>query len=83
MTIRLKMFAILKERSGLAEGELQLPEGATVSAALEQIGRRFPGIAPGLAKIAVAVNLDYAAGDTVLHDGDELALIPPVSGGRA
>jgi molybdopterin converting factor subunit 1 len=83
MNVRLKMFAVLKERSGAAEAELQLPQGTKVSAALEQIGRRFPGIADVLPKAAVAVNLNYAGRDTVLHDGNELALIPPVSGGRA
>lgn len=81
MTIHLKMFAILRERSGAAEAELNLPEGADVAAAVAEAGRRFPNMAEMLPRAAVAVNLDYAQRQVVLHDGDELALIPPVSGG--
>jgi molybdopterin converting factor subunit 1 len=81
MTIHLKMFAILRERSGAAEAELQLPEGADVSQAVAEAGRRFPKMLDLLPRAAVAVNLDYAQRQVVLHDGDELALIPPVSGG--
>jgi len=81
MTIHLKMFAILRERSGAADAELHLPEGADVSQAVSEAGRRFPTIAELLPKAAVAVNLDYSRREVILHDGDELALIPPVSGG--
>ncbi len=81
MRIRLRMFAILRDRSGVAEAEIELADGATVAAAMEEAGRRFEGIAELLPRTAGAVNLCYAKPATVLHDGDELALIPPVSGG--
>jgi molybdopterin converting factor small subunit len=81
VTIHLKMFAILRERSGAAEAELQLPEGADVSQAVAEAGRRFPAIAELLPRSAIALNLDYSQRQAILHDGDELALIPPVSGG--
>src|ERR1700683_5040963 len=71
MTIHLKMFAILRERSGAAEAELNLPEGADVSAAVAEAGRQFPNMAELLPRAAVAVNLDYAQRQVVLHDGDE------------
>jgi molybdopterin synthase catalytic subunit len=81
MIIHLKMFAILRERSGVGEAELQLPEGADVSQAVAEAARRFPKMADLLPGAAVAVNLDYAQRQVILRDGDELALIPPVSGG--
>jgi MoaE-MoaD fusion protein len=81
MRIRLRMFAILRERSGVSEAEIELSEGATVAVALEEVGRRFEKIADLLPRTASAVNLAYAGATYRLHDGDELALIPPVSGG--
>jgi molybdopterin synthase sulfur carrier subunit len=81
MRIRLRMFAILRERSGISEAEIELPEGATIAVALEEVGRRFEAVAELLPRSAAAVNLAYAGVKDRLHDGDELALIPPVSGG--
>jgi molybdopterin converting factor small subunit len=81
MTIHLKMFAILRDRSGAAEAELDLPDGADVLQAMAEAGRRFPNMATLLPGVAVAVNLDYSQRQAILHDGDELALIPAVSGG--
>jgi molybdopterin converting factor small subunit len=81
MTIKLRMFAILRERSGISETELVLAEGATVFVAMEEVGRRFPKVADLLGRTAAAVNLSYARSGDPLRDGDELALIPPVSGG--
>ena len=79
--VHLKMFAILRERSGVAETDLELPEGATVATAMAEVARRFAPIAPLLLRTLGAVNRDYADAGTRLKDGDELALIPPVSGG--
>jgi molybdopterin converting factor small subunit len=79
--VHLKMFAILRERSGVSETELELPEGATVAMAMAEAGRRFAPIAPLISRTLGAVNRDYADTGTRLKDGDELALIPPVSGG--
>jgi len=81
MKIRLRMFAILRERSGISEAEIELAEGATVAIAMEQVGRRFSTIVDLLPRTAAAVNLVYAKPMDRLHEGDELALIPPVSGG--
>jgi sulfur-carrier protein len=81
MKVRLRMFAVLRERSGVSETEIELVDGATVAAAVEEVGRRFGAIADLLPKAAAAVNLCYAKSSVALRDGDELALIPPVSGG--
>jgi molybdopterin converting factor subunit 1 len=81
VTIRVKLFAILKDRAGVAETEMQLPDGATVATAVDQLAGRYPAIRPSLRSTAYAVNLAYAPAHTALQHGDELALIPPVSGG--
>ena len=74
----MRLFAMLRERAGTREVTLRLPEGARVSDALAELG----SIAEGL-PLVMAVNREYADEDQVLDSGDELALIPPVSGGEA
>ena len=81
MRITVRFFAILKDRAGSNEALLELPEGATVAAATAAIARVFPASRGDLARCAAAINREYAPADQVLHNNDELALIPPVSGG--
>jgi len=81
MKVRLRMFAVLRERSGVTETDIELADGATVAVAMEEVGRRFASVVDLLPRTAAAVNLCYAKPGTALRDGDELALIPPVSGG--
>ncbi len=76
MLVRVRLFAQLRERAGARELELDLPEGACVRDALA----RVDGLADGL-PLVMAVNREYAPRDAPLAAGDELALIPPVSGG--
>ena len=78
MEITVRLFAMLRERAGAREVTLELPDGARVSDALAELG----SIAQGL-PLVMAVNREYADEDQVLDAGDELALIPPVSGGEA
>ena len=81
MRIHVKFFAILRERAGTNETTLDMPAGSTAAAAVKEIEARYELLPPHLARAAVAVNMEYAPMDRVLSDGDELALIPPVSGG--
>jgi molybdopterin converting factor subunit 1 len=81
MTVTVRLFAMLRERAGTAELSAEVPEGWTVAAVESIVVQRHPEISDLLSKSAVAVNRAYASRQTVLHDGDELALIPPVSGG--
>ena len=81
MRIHVKLFAIVKERAGVAELPLDLPDTSTVAAAELALKEKFPAIAAFLRQAAYAVNREYVDATTVLHDGDELAIIPPVSGG--
>ena len=81
MRVRVKLFAIVKERAGVGELSLDLPERADVAAAAVALKEKVPAVAGFLDRSAFAVNREYVEVATVLHDGDELAVIPPVSGG--
>jgi MoaE-MoaD fusion protein len=74
--VTVRLFAGLRERAGLARRELELPDGATVGAVWAELGL---GDEP--AGLLYAVNRAYAAAGAPLAEGDEVALIPPVSGG--
>jgi molybdopterin synthase catalytic subunit len=76
MHVRVRLFAVLRERAGASELELELPEGALVRDALERMASLTEGVSA-----VMAVNHEYAEPATELHDDDEVALIPPVSGG--
>jgi MoaE-MoaD fusion protein len=75
--VTVRLFAMLRERAGARELTLELPEGARVRDALDELG----DLAAGL-PLVMAVNREYAPEEQVLGAGDELALIPPVSGGE-
>jgi MoaE-MoaD fusion protein len=74
--VTVRLFAGLRERAGTAERELDLPDGSAVEDAWRELG--FGTQPPGL---LFAVNRRYVEPDRVLNEGDELAVIPPVSGG--
>jgi MoaE-MoaD fusion protein len=76
MQIRVRLFAGLRERAGATELELELPEGALVADALERMRALTDGV-----PVVMAVNHEYADPGSALEGGDEVALIPPVSGG--
>jgi molybdopterin converting factor subunit 1 len=81
MRIRVRLFAIQRELAGTREVELELPAGASIESAWSALVARHPSLEPGRAYVRFARNADYASPDTTLADGDELAVIPPVSGG--
>ena len=84
MTVRVRLFAVLRQRAGRDAVDVELDEGATVADALAALARE-PGLSDVLARVPVqmAVNRDYAELDTALSEDDELALVPPVSGGES
>jgi molybdopterin synthase catalytic subunit len=84
MVVTVRLFAMLRERAGQDEVEVELAEGATVREAIDAVAAR-PGLGDLIARMPVvmAVNREYADDDDPLAEGDELALIPPVSGGDA
>jgi len=81
VTIRLLYFGVLKDFFEAEHDVVELPEGSCVEDLLAQLKDRAADDLPVWKAIAVAVNRDYAELTTLLHDGDEVALLPPVSGG--
>jgi molybdenum cofactor biosynthesis protein MoaC/molybdopterin converting factor subunit 1 len=84
MEVEVRLFAVFRERAGHDRLALELPEGATVAEALRTLGER-PELEQLIAAMPVraALNREYVGEDATLSAGDELALIPPVSGGAA
>jgi molybdopterin synthase catalytic subunit len=84
MNVHVRLFAVLRERAGRDQVEVDLPDGATVADALRELAR-LPGLEDPIARMPVrmAVNREYADAGTPLAAEDELALIPPISGGAA
>lgn len=80
MTIQVRAFASAREALGAGTTVLALPDGATVAAAWQALGERWPKLRD-VPLQAFAVNRAYVPTDTALREGDELVLIPPVSGG--
>jgi len=81
--VRVRLFAMQRELAGTRGLELDLAPGATIEDAWAALVDRFPNLAPGRAALRFARNGGYAPPETRLGDGDEVAMIPPVSGGAA
>jgi molybdopterin converting factor subunit 1 len=81
MKVRVLFFAVAREAAGTPEVEVVLPEDAKLSHAREEIARRFPALKERLRHFRFAVDREFSPLDTALHEGAEVAVIPPVSGG--
>lgn len=81
ITVHVRLFAMQRELAGTRALDLELPGGATIEDAWVEVVRRVPALAPGRPAIRFARNGAYAPAETVLEGGDEVAMIPPVSGG--
>jgi len=81
ITVRVLCFAQLKDRLGEAELLLTVPAGATGRDVLRVLRERSPRAAPLLEVSRIAVNQAFVTEDATLHEQDEVAVIPPVSGG--
>lgn len=82
MRVRVLFFGQLKEITGVAQEDAELSDGARVEDLFERYGRRFPKLASFRASIAASVNQEYATWRAPLSSGDEVAFLPPVSGGQ-
>ena len=80
MKVQVLLFASYREKAGVGRLTMDLRNGATVGELADAMHSKFPGL-PDPERIVVAVNNEYQDHDFVLGDGDEAALIPPVSGG--
>jgi molybdopterin converting factor subunit 1 len=81
MRVTVRLFARLRDIAGAAELSRDLASGATISDLWRQLAGEFPELARYERSISTAINADYARMDQVVGDGDEIAFLPPVSGG--
>ena len=81
MRVCVLFFGVLKDLSGKSSDFIELPDGASVRDVLAQYAAQIPQLKESLPSLALAVNQQYAGTDTKLKAGDEVALLPPVSGG--
>jgi molybdopterin converting factor subunit 1 len=82
MQVRVLYFGVLKDMVGHRSCEMDLPEGSSVAELVDRHRAQLRASKELWDSIAVAVNQQYAKAVEVLRDGDEVALLPPVSGGR-
>ena len=83
MKIKVRYFAVLRERLGLEDETIELPEGTTVARAVDALADRHDAVAGLRQSCRAAVNQAFVTLDEPLSDGDELVLVPPVAGGSS
>ena len=81
MHVTIRLFARLRDLAGTHELACDLPADATVAGAWRALVASHPALAPYGSSVSAAVNDDYAKLDARVHDGDDVAFLPPVSGG--
>jgi molybdopterin converting factor subunit 1 len=81
MRVTVRLFARLRELAGAGELERNTDDNATVKSVWDALTREHPALAPYAQSLSCAVNAEYARMNSPLHDGDEVAFLPPVSGG--
>ncbi len=81
MRVTVRLFARLRDITGSSELARELAPGATIGDLWSQLAAEFPGLAAYQRSISSAVNADYARMTQTINDGDEVAFLPPVSGG--
>jgi len=79
--VTVRLFARLRDIAGAAELSRDLASGATIGDVWRQLANEVPELANYERSISTAINADYAKMDQVVDDGDEIAFLPPVSGG--
>ena len=81
LEIKVRLFAVYRDRIGESTLDLHLEEGTSVAQLTEQLVASYPHVFPHAKDLVVAINQEYADHSQLLSSGDEIALIPPVSGG--
>jgi molybdopterin converting factor subunit 1 len=79
--VRILFFATLKEKAGMAEMDMDIPEGIAVSDFKDFLFKKFPQLPQSRANVVVAINKEFAFDQEQIPNGAEIALFPPVSGG--
>ena len=81
MSVTIRLFATLRDITGAGELVRDVPPPATVATAWRTLTREWPALEPYRASLSCAVNAEYAKFTDVIGEGDEVAFLPPVSGG--
>ena len=81
MKVKLKLFSVAKDLAGFDEQEIEIPQGSVVEYVLQRLLQSNPRFIDWKQSLRYAVNLEYVSNTFPLHEGDEVAVIPPVSGG--
>jgi molybdopterin synthase catalytic subunit len=81
MRVKVQLFARLRELAGRGEAEVEVPAGARVDDVWRTLAERHPALEPFARAVSCAVNADFAQRSTPVCEGDEVAFLPPVSGG--
>ena len=81
MNVRLLYFAVLRDITGRSEADVSLTAGTRAGDVWQSLREQYPQLADYRKPPMIAVNESYAAPETILREGDELAFIPPVAGG--
>lgn len=81
MKVRLLYFAVLRDITGTSAADLEVPEGTRAADVWQRLRNEYRRLADYAQPPMIAINESYASPESILHDGDELAFIPPVAGG--
>jgi molybdopterin converting factor subunit 1 len=81
MRVTVRLFARLRDITGASELPREVASGATIATVWRELAGEFPGLSQYERSMSSALNADYARMDAEVHDGDEVAFLPPVSGG--
>lgn len=81
MIVKVLFFASLKDITGQSGIDLELEENAAVEYLKVKITSMYPKLEPFMSSVKIAINQEFAEEDSVIKNGDELAILPPVSGG--
>lgn len=81
ITVSVELYAVARELAGTSRMKVAIPDGGTTSDLLETMSRECPALGPWAKHLRIAVNREYVEAPRALNERDEIALIPPVSGG--
>lgn len=81
LRVKVLLFARIREVAGIGSLDRQVPPGCSVEQVWDRLVAETPALAPHRAALSAAVNAEFASFSAVVHDGDEIAFLPPVSGG--
>ena len=82
MRVKLLLFATLRDRAGKKTIEIEIPEDANVRTLKDRVARDYPGLNQSMETVLVSINHEFAFDDALVPENAEIALFPPVSGGK-